>query len=1284
MKKQLSARRLLSLVLSIVMLFAMCITAPFVTSAESENSVTTVKFDYGDSESFNDFATVSVENGKAALPGNMPNSSKSYRTDYPVGNISGWTDGTTVFPNTGEIEIASISSAAVSNGTATLYAVYGEATADFNDLSDSQGFGSLGLGTGAAQITENAIKFTQNTGNIRIFAPVLKSHDTYATMYYNKDTAYEVSFKYKTNASLKIRAAFGVITNTVKGTGYLGGQYAVSMEEVLTTEDTNGEWKTASKKVIAPSSYSYEQGGSTYFARSIGIAVSSGTGSDTIYFDDIKITPIKSAVFNYKDGTKETAEINGDNITLLTDDSVNLMWKNGGNTYNAGATVNVADLAADSFGKYAFEAYYGEAVICYDDNIGADSDFKFWGSNCNYGTGAAAVIAGTKHITVSNRTNYGQAVLFDRSTDGKDSFVYYNTGAAYIVKLRYKSTVKANLYVAFGMSGDTDCGANQNYKKPLATVEPTEEWTTVSGIVTAPDEYNLSYKITKRVGIGFEQLSNGTTEYDNIELTPVEGLTHIRVDLGSSDAIGDGYDMYSDGTFTFPYAPADCLNEISWTNGGKTYKEGTTVSLDELTANSDGTYTVTAVYGKAESNFNSLPDNMDLSVFDAGAIKGPVTNEDGSKSVKVITNTDSVTDPSDAGRQLLIMGKDGDYYKYINYTPGKKYTAFITYKVNSIAENAQLKLGIGYGPIQRQYNTARTSQNANGGEIQPVASIITSKTDGFVTEAATFTAYSAYNSQNVPTSRRMTVAFAAPLNTEFEIKSLEVIPEEECTAIRFETGNGTLKSIPFKTLPEIIEMPAKPDDCANEFCWKNGDSEFEAGAILRTSEVELTSSENGSYIFTATYKKATADFSTFPDDHKFETGAAKLAKDAEGKNILKVNVNTVDNRQVPLFNFVNGSKLNVNYTPGKEYVASVTAKVNYINNGSGQLNLGLGFSPFDPDRTTGDSWKSANPEKNSPNSIANIATVTAATNGYVTYTGVFTAPKTAGNGNFVTTLVFGGVSAGNAEFEITKVMIIPVEDCTVITLHYNRGTGDANNISVPAGEAYTLPEPVWDGYKFAGWYTDSTCLTAAADPYIPTDGDELWADYIPDGAIGDVNADGTVDIRDLVRLKNTAAGNGTANDVIRADINRDGADLFADDIVLLRKILLGITVDVDIVGSYIAGIPVENFQIVMNDSSFADVNAAADMLSSTLGKSIVSDGTVETEFEILIGSTNRAESLDGLNSGYEIYVTDKKLVINAADDATLAQAILLVNRYFKHATDKKMALILNHGFKKKI
>ena len=1273
MKKQLSARRLLSLVLSIVMLFAMCITTPFVTSAESENSVTTVKFDYGDSESFNDFATVSVENGKAALPGNMPNSSKSYRTDYPVGNISGWTDGNTIFSNDVEIDVSKISVSAVSDGTAILTAVYGEAVANYDDLADSNGFYSLGLGTGEAKISSNAVEFAHSVWETRIFAPVIKSEDTYATMYYNKNTRYRISFKYKTDSTLTVGAAFGVITNTVTGVGHVGGKACVSNEEIVTTSNTGDKWVTVEKEVISPSTYGFNYDANNYSARSIGISLD-GSARGTIYFDDIKIEPldsVKCAVFDYE-YEKKSIEISGNSIEFPSDGSVNLKWENSGNIYNPGDIVDISNLKADDSGNYPFEASYQETTIGYDYNIGANNDFKFFGSGFNYGTGAAVIKAGTKYVTVTNRINYGQAVLLSRSEEGVDSFVKYNAGKGYKVKLKYKSTVNTKFYVAFGVATDTSCGNTCNYKQSFATAEKSSEWTEITGYVTAPAD--LSYS-NRRVGIGFEQSANGTTEYDDITITPVK-TSKIIVDYGNSDAIGDGYDLSCAENFTFPSAaPDSCMNEMQWENGGKIYKAGTQINVDELSANSDGTYTITAVYGRAESNFASLPANT---AFGTGAAKGVVAVDDDNKYVKFEANTAD-------GRQILIMGKEGDNYKYINYTPGKKYTAFITYRVNAIDQGKTLRLGVGYGPYFNDQYTPNQTQNNATTDIQPIA-IIDGVTDGFVTKAATFTAYSEYNSENKIGSRRMTLAFEGTNSAKFDVLSLIVIPEEESSTVRFEMGYGTLKSTPFIVEPESIELPAKPDDCANEFLWKNGDKTFEPGTTVSTIGSGLTREENGSYVFTAMFGKATADFSTFPDNHAFKTGAAKLAKDSNGNNILKVNVNTPpsESRQVPLFNYENGKRLNINYTPGREYVASITAKVNTLNTKDGILNLGIGFSPYDPYMSTGDSWMSANPSYNFTDTIANIAKIAEVTDEYVTYTGVFTAPENAGNGNVLTTLTFGGVNENSTEFEVSNVTITPAEECTVITLHYNRGIEETKRISVPADAAFTLPEPTLSGYKFAGWYTDSTCITSVADPYIPADGDELWADYIPDGAIGDVNADGTVDIRDLVRLKNTAAGNGTANDVIRADINHDGANSFVDDIVLLRKILLGIKDDVDIVGSYIAGIPVEKFSIIMNGSSFADVNTAAGMLSGTLGKSIVPDSTKETEFEILIGSTNRAESSEGLNSGCEVYVTDKKLVINAADDASLAQAILLVNRYFKHATDKKMALILNHGFKKKI
>lgn len=57
--------------------------------------------------------------------------------------------------------------------------------------------------------------------------------------------------------------------------------------------------------------------------------------------------------------------------------------------------------------------------------------------------------------------------------------------------------------------------------------------------------------------------------------------------------------------------------------------------------------------------------------------------------------------------------------------------------------------------------------------------------------------------------------------------------------------------------------------------------------------------------------------------------------------------------------------------------------------------------------------------------------------------------------------------------------------------------------------------------------------------------------------LGDVNADGAVDILDLVRMKRYSASDGVEISITAADIDASG-DITATDLVLLRQILLGV------------------------------------------------------------------------------------------------------------------------------
>ena len=105
-----------------------------------------------------------------------------------------------------------------------------------------------------------------------------------------------------------------------------------------------------------------------------------------------------------------------------------------------------------------------------------------------------------------------------------------------------------------------------------------------------------------------------------------------------------------------------------------------------------------------------------------------------------------------------------------------------------------------------------------------------------------------------------------------------------------------------------------------------------------------------------------------------------------------------------------------------------------------------------------------------------------------------------------------------------------------------------------AEEGGALKTPVKDGKKFVGWYSASdfsgakvTTVTAGAVVYAK------WINPIK----GDLNEDEVADIRDLVMLKEAAINQDTD---MKYDLDGDSKPATKDDLLFLKKLLLGITV----------------------------------------------------------------------------------------------------------------------------
>lgn len=141
--------------------------------------------------------------------------------------------------------------------------------------------------------------------------------------------------------------------------------------------------------------------------------------------------------------------------------------------------------------------------------------------------------------------------------------------------------------------------------------------------------------------------------------------------------------------------------------------------------------------------------------------------------------------------------------------------------------------------------------------------------------------------------------------------------------------------------------------------------------------------------------------------------------------------------------------------------------------------------------------------------------------------------------------------SGVWKFEINSIFLQEI-DATAenqVTVVYCDG-GEYKAEFETAGEA--LKTPVKDGMAFSGWYSEpdfrgAKVTTASADAV-------LYAKWV---IKGDLNEDGTVDIRDLVTLKEASINSYTDS---KYDLDGDSKPATEDDLLFLKKLLLGIIV----------------------------------------------------------------------------------------------------------------------------
>ena len=143
--------------------------------------------------------------------------------------------------------------------------------------------------------------------------------------------------------------------------------------------------------------------------------------------------------------------------------------------------------------------------------------------------------------------------------------------------------------------------------------------------------------------------------------------------------------------------------------------------------------------------------------------------------------------------------------------------------------------------------------------------------------------------------------------------------------------------------------------------------------------------------------------------------------------------------------------------------------------------------------------------------------------------------------------------SGVWKFEINSILLqeIDADAENQVTVVYCDGGEYKAEFETEGG---ALKTPVKDGMAFAGWYlgpdfSGAKVTTASADVVVYA----KWINPIE----GDLNEDGVADIRDLVMLKEAAINQDTD---MKYDLDGDSKPATKDDLLFLKKLLLGITV----------------------------------------------------------------------------------------------------------------------------
>ena len=522
------------------------------------------------------------------------------------------------------------------------------------------------------------------------------------------------------------------------------------------------------------------------------------------------------------------------------------------------------------------------------------------------------------------------------------------------------------------------------------------------------------------------------------------------------------------------------------------------------------------------SNSNLLTTNETTMTYEGGILKFTVANWYGA-----IANKQPIKDVGSISTTCKEIGlRDADN-ALVRLESGKKYAVTLNYKfVNNNNNNNK----IGHLPqIAIGYDSTANASSTSAGNFYVAAvknHVLTDKENSYYLSAV-------IEGKDKP----LRIAFSGVWKFEINsilLQEIDATAENQVTVVycdggeykaEFETEGGALKT-PVKDGKAFAGWYLEPDFSGKKVTTASAGAVLYAKWVIKTDlNIDLSKSK---LLITSDNTEMTYDT---------EGGILKLSAKqwhAADKVIIKdVGSKSTECKEIGL---KNADDKWVWLESGKRYAVTLNYKFADNNGNSSSTahlpQIAIGYDGNGSSTSKGAFYAAA---------VKNHASTDAGKSYYLN-------AEITGNGNPLR-IGFSGV----VKFEINSIFLQEIDTTAEnqVTVVYCDG-GEYKAEFETAGEA--LKTPVKDGMAFSGWYSEpdfsGAKVTAASA------GAVLYAKWI-NPIEGDLNEDGVADIRDLVMLKEAAINQDTD---MKYDLDGDSKPATEDDLLFLKKLLLGITV----------------------------------------------------------------------------------------------------------------------------